>query len=149
MLFADFGAPEEFIEETGAAADSALPFTQEQGYEDTSMQAGTSSLGLCFCPAHSPRGVSHGYNGEAKIESNDVHNICGCRQAGERLSLSQAAMQHLLGTAGAAVDSGLAWAGASHWRYRTRAAVKPATTAEEMPEATFKASSKCGHLVPA
>lgn len=72
-----------------------------------------------------------------------MHNICGHWQADERLSLSQAAMQHLLGTAGATVDSGLAWAGASHWRYRTRAAVKPATTTEEMPEPTMKATSKC------
>ncbi|BDA50103.1 Condensin complex subunit 2 [Coccomyxa sp. Obi] len=96
----DFGAPEDFNDEADAAADSTVPFTQEQEYEDESMQAG------------------------------------------ERLSLSQAAMQHMLGTAGAAVDSGLAWAGASHWRYRTRAAVKPATTAEDMPEATIKASSR-------
>ena len=84
-------------------------------------------------------------NSSSKAMTQD---ICGYQQAGERLSLSQAAMQHLLGTAGAAVDSGLAWAGASHWRYRTRAAVKPATTAEEM-EATIKPSSKCEDFVSA
>jgi hypothetical protein len=52
-------------------------------------------------------------------------------------------MHHLLGSAGASVDSGLAWAGASHWRYRTRAAVKPAAAnGDDAPEASVKAPSK-------
>ncbi len=65
-----------------------------------------------------------------------------CLQASEQLSLSEAAMHHLLGSAGASVDAGLAWAGASHWRYRTRAAVKPTAAADDSPEATVKAPSK-------
>ena len=42
-------------------------------------------------------------------------------------ALSEAAVQHLLGHS---VDGGMAWAGAAHWRYRTRAATKPASSAE-------------------
>lgn len=56
-------------------------------------------------------------------------------QAEESTTLSKAAMQHLLGHS---VDLGMAWAGAAHWRYRTRAATKPAAAkdgaaAEEGP----------------
>ena len=42
-------------------------------------------------------------------------------------ALSEAAVQHLLGHS---VDGGMAWAGAAHWRYRTRAATKPASSAQ-------------------
>lgn len=59
MLLADFGAPEGFNDEADAAADKAMPFTQEQGYEEGSMQAGTCPRTYCHIPAHSARGVSH------------------------------------------------------------------------------------------
>ena len=53
------------------------------------------------------------------------------QQAEEQVSLSETAIQHMLGEAGAAVNPGLAWAGASHWRYRTRAALRPAAASKE------------------
>lgn len=52
-------------------------------------------------------------------------------QAEEQLSLSETTIQHMLGEVGAAVNPGLAWAGASHWRYRTRAALRPVAATEE------------------
>ncbi len=69
-----------------------------------------------------------------------LHQVSG------QLSLSEAAMHHLLGSSGAAVDTGLAWAGASHWHYRTRAAARPANaaldTGTEQPEPPAKAPSR-------
>ncbi len=52
-------------------------------------------------------------------------------------------MQHLLGNT---VDSGMAWAGAAHWRYRTRSSAKPAgadggAADEEAPAA--KPAARC------
>ena len=41
----------------------------------------------------------------------------------QQTTLSEAAVQHLLGNT---ADSGMAWAGAAHWRYRTRSSAKPA-----------------------
>ena len=66
-------------------------------------------------------------------------------QADEQLSLSEAAIQHMLGEVGAAVNPGLAWAGASHWRYRTRAALKPAAASEQEGTESLpaKAPTKC------
>ena len=66
-------------------------------------------------------------------------------EAEEQLSLSEAAIQHMLGEVGAAVNPGIAWAGASHWRYRTRAALRPAAAPEEEGTASLpaKAPTKC------
>lgn len=47
----------------------------------------------------------------------------GMTQSEQQTTLSAAAVQHLLGNT---VESGMAWAGAAHWRYRTRSSVKPA-----------------------
>ena len=47
----------------------------------------------------------------------------GLAQGKQQAMLSEAAVQHLLGNS---VSSGMAWAGAAHWRYRTRSSAKPA-----------------------
>lgn len=69
--------------------------------------------------------------------------VQGATQAEQQATLSEAAVQHLLGNS---VDSGMAWAGAAHWRYRTRGASKPAAAdgdaaAEEVPAAKPAARS--------
>ena len=54
------------------------------------------------------------------------HGCCvpqGPTHAEQQTTLSEAAVQHLLGNT---VDAGMAWAGAAHWRYRTRSSAKPA-----------------------
>ena len=48
--------------------------------------------------------------------------VQGMAQSEQQPKLSTAAVQHLLGNS---ASSGLAWAGAAHWRYRTRAAARP------------------------
>ena len=62
-------------------------------------------------------------------------------QAEDQLTLSETAIQHMLGEVGAAVNPGLAWAGASHWRYRTRAALRPAAASEEEGSALLPAKA--------
>ena len=47
----------------------------------------------------------------------------GMAHSEQQTKLSEAAVQHLLGNS---AGSGMAWAGAAHWRYRTRAAARPA-----------------------
>ena len=47
----------------------------------------------------------------------------GMAHSEQQAKLSEAAVQHLLGNS---AGSGMAWAGAAHWRYRTRAASRPA-----------------------
>jgi hypothetical protein len=75
---------------------------------------------------------------------------CDGKQMGEQhhdsLALSEAALAHMVGGAAgaAALEANLAWAGASHWRYRTRgAAAKPAASGDTAESGTAKAPSKC------
>ena len=52
-----------------------------------------------------------------------MNDATGMAHSEQQAKLSEAAVQHLLGNG---AGSGMAWAGAAHWRYRTRAAARPA-----------------------
>lgn len=138
LCCADFGMADGFADEGDHGEPSNMPFMQEPEEDDSSSQARTPT-----CDVDTQlllRACTHHFS---MLSTYSSVLICTFLQvSNRRVSLSEVAMNQLLGRAGAAVDSGLAWAGASHWRYRTRAAVKPAPTADEPQAQPAKAPSK-------